>query len=371
MTPRLERIVELARQRLRPNDLPGAATLSIAVIMMAAPLTTATAQSRLGAIAGVARVEGLEAPMAFTLVRLTQASGEGGTTRQGLTNGDGHFRFDSLADGDYRIHVLRIGYQPAVSPVLHVRNGNAVQYELASQPIVVELSAMIVRPTDECLEEAGLDRAPDLRTVWNEARKGIETRRAFELRYRFTRSLRQDAQIRFRLRRDRRQTRSDIVVSEPDSVVAREQRARALHDSAGYGIGNRLIIPDEKEMLDARFLATHCLESGLARESGAYGVKFRPVRTERGQYAIRGTIWLDSATYLVKRIEYVHLSGDEEFSDVRIDYADVHVGQQSLRLPSSGRATLRLRGPVNLLASGVVATLTYTYWDFTDVASPH
>ena len=214
--------------------------------------------------------------------------------------------------------------------------------------------------------EHGLKFRPP-RYLGTEARKGVEIRRAFELRYSFMRSLRQVAQVHWRLRPDREQVRVDTVASEPDSVPAREERARTAHAVAGYGKGNTLMVPDEKELLDDSFLVEHCLETTIQRNGSAVGIRFRPVNPRRAGYAVRGTVWLDSTNYLVRRIDYEHLDDGDPFSRVGIDYAPVRVGESVFQLPSSGHATLRPRGPGHWLASELTATLTYAYWAFAEV----
>jgi hypothetical protein len=157
------------------------------------------------------------------------------------------------------------------------------------------------------------------------------------------------------------------VVSEPDSVPAREQRLRTAHAGAGYGQGNSLIVPDEKELLDESFLKDNCLETTIQRSANTVGVRFRPVNPRRAGYAIRGIIWLDSASYLIRRIDYEHLDDGEAFSQVTIDYAPVRVGGSVLQLPAAGTATLQPRGPGHWMVSAVTATLDYTYWGFAEL----
>jgi len=333
----------------------------------------ALAQTNTGMIEGFARVADTDAPMPFSLVRLLR--GDTLRTRsqeiiqQTITNADGRFRFASAPAGELRLQILRIGFHPMVSPVLRLGSGQDLRYDLLSEPLPVQLPVVAVHGTSGCLGAASLAEDSVLTMLWTEARKGIEIRRAFELRYRFTRSLQQVAQIRWRLRPDRKQVRVDTVVSEPDSVPAREQRLRSAHTAAGYGQGNSLIIPDEKELLNENFLEDNCLETTIQRGVNSVGVRFRPVNPRRAGYAIRGTVWLDSASYLIRRIDYEHLDNGEAFSQLAIDYAPVRVGASVLQLPATGKATLHPRGPAHWMASAVTATLAYMYWGFEEVSS--
>ena len=81
-----------------------------------------------------------------------------------------------------------------------------------------------------------------------------ETVTSAEGRWRFVRVSRQEGTASLRLRPNRRMLRVDTLLSEPDSMPARDRRWRELNRSRGYGEGNMLTIPNEKELLDAGFL---------------------------------------------------------------------------------------------------------------------
>ncbi|HTE45507.1 MAG TPA: carboxypeptidase-like regulatory domain-containing protein [Gemmatimonadaceae bacterium] len=328
--------------------------------------SAAGGQAQSATVEGFARASGSNSPMAFSLVRLLR-SDTSAMIQQAITNADGRFLFAAVPGGDVRLQILRIGFHPMVSPLLHVEPGQAFRYDLSSEPLPVELPPVSVHAVNGCLGLSDLADDSALATLWSEARKGVEIRRAFELRYRFNRSMRQAAQVHWRLRPDGHQVRVDTVVVEPDSVLVREQRLRTDHSATGYGQGNRLTVPDEKELLDESFLREHCLETTIQRGDAGMGIRFRPAGARQVGYALRGTIWLDSASYLIRRIDYEHLDNGDVFSQVNIDYAPVRVAASVLRLPSGGKALLRPRGPGHWLASALTATLSYTYWGFDEI----
>ena len=68
---------------------------------------------------------------------------------------------------------------------------------------------------------------------------------------------------------------------------------------------------------------------------------FRPLGTRRNFLDILGTIWLDSATYLARRLELEYLDGVDSRGAVRVDFADVPVACGTLRMPVGGSFTMR------------------------------
>lgn len=336
----------------------------VSLLAALAPAALA-AQPATGALEGTAVSAETGAAIPFAIVRLLPAGG-GAARQEDITSAEGRWRFVRVAAGEYRLQLLRIGFRPVLSPVLRVAGGEVVRHELRAAALPLQLPPMAVRPRLDCALGHELAEEPQLAALWEEARKGVELRRAFERRWRFARALRQDVELRMRLRDDRRRVRVDTTVNEPDSALVRERRQRELNARRGYGQGNDLVIPTEKEMLDPEFLQRHCLETAVEERDGALGVRFRPAETRRDGYGVRGTVWLDSATYLVRRIEYEHLDRGNPFSRVSVDYRDVAVRGSVLRLPAGGAATLSIRGAGRALASRADVRLTYTYWGFAE-----
>jgi hypothetical protein len=164
----------------------------------------------------------------------------------------------------------------------------------------------------------------------------------------------------------------DTVVSEPDSVLARERRLRASREARGYATGNLIELPDERELLDTEFLRGHCVETAVAEADGALGLRFRPVQPRRDGVDIRGTIWVAADTYQMRRIEFEYVDGgdDAPFARSHADYADVAVGGGALRLRTTGGGAItRVRGPMRAALKRATATFTFTYADVRQVGA--
>jgi len=204
-----------------------------------------------------------------------------------------------------------------------------------------------------------------LTALWDDVRKGVEIRRAFELRYRYNRSLGQTTETLVPSRPAVRRVRADTTVSEPDSVLIREERTRARRIAEGFGKGNSLILPDEKELLDDAFLREHCIVPVPTEAEGATGVRFRQSAKRRDGSGIQGTIWVDNTTRLMRRLELEYLNGDKPFSEATVEYANVAVVGTVLRLPTTGVVSLRpLQAPRGTTVSG---TISFSYWGFEEV----
>lgn len=323
----------------------------------------AVAQQAHGTVDGVARNAADGAPLALLLVRLVPAEGHAATARGVVTDAEGRFRFEGVPAGEYRLQVEQIGYDRTQSPVLRVRAGETLFHEVRSSARPVQLEAVTVQG-GRCLTVDELASDPDLAALWNEARKGVETRRAFNLQYRYARVMTQDIQTRWRIRGTTHRRHVDTLVNEPDSVLVREQRRREQLRAEGFLNGEYLRLPYETDLLDDEFTRDHCLEPSYEEEDGAFILRFRPVRPRRDGAGIRGVITVDAASYRIRRLDFEYLRGDRPFGASHIIYEDLAVAGSTLRLPSRGGASMRTVGVGRLAATGASATFTYDYRGF-------
>jgi hypothetical protein len=337
--------------------------IEVALLLALCAAIPAAAQQGQGTAEGVARAAADGAPLTLLLVRLLPAGAQGAAPRNGVTDAEGRFRFEGVPAGEYRLQVEQIGYERTQSPVLRVRAGETVFHEIRSTARPVQLEAITVLG-GRCLTADQLADDPDLAALWNEARKGVQTRRAFDLQYRYTRIMRQDIQTRWRIRGTTRRLEVDTLVSEPDSVVVRDERRQALHREVGYMEGERIHLPYESELLSDAFLRDHCLEPSFEEAEGAYVLRFRPVRPRRSGVGVRGAITVDADGYGIRRLEFEYLRGDRAFATSHLAYEDRTVAGSTLRLPVRGGAFLRTSGVGRVAALSASATLAYEYGGF-------
>jgi hypothetical protein len=340
-----------------------------AAVMLVGTASAPGAHAQPSAIEGVARATESGAPIAFALVRLVSADSTAGTRGappQGITSADGRFRFGGISAGSYRVQLLRIGFRPVLSDAVHLAAGETVQLPLdvASQPL--QLPTVTVR-AEGCVTGAALASHPQLLTVWMQARDGASIREGLMARYRFRSSVHEVGLEHRSGGLTPAGTRTDTVVSDPKYALSSAARRRAQRNSRGYaGFPNDgWALPNELDVLHDDFLRVHCLDPAIQRGDGEIGVRFRPLRTRRGIRDVGGTIWLDSASYLARRLELEYMEDDKSRGTVRVDYGDVDVAGGTLRMPVAGVYDMwpSRKNP----AKHTEGTLTFTYWGFEEV----
>ena len=161
-------------------------------------------------------------------------------------------------------------------------------------------------------------------------------------------------------------------VSDPKWAVKNAARNREQRLSRGYYGPSRdsragFYVPNELDVLHEDFLKAHCFVPPAARGVGEVGLRFRPLRTRRNFLDVLGTIWLDSATYLARRLELEYVDFDDSRGTVRVDFADVQAAGGTLRMPVGGAFTMRpsRKSPTRRTEG----KFTYTYSGFEEVRS--
>jgi hypothetical protein len=341
--------------------MPRRCLVALAVALCLGATTAVAAQQ--AAVEGVARAAEDGAPIPFALVRLIRADSQ--PAAQGITTADGRFRFGDVTAGSYRVLLLRIGYRPALSDPVQVAAGATAQLPMsvASHPIALPAVTVTAEP---CITRDGLAAHPALLTLWQQARDGASIREGLMARFRYRSVLREEG---VELTADGPtpvHVLDQPLVSDPRWAVRNAARIRANRLSRGYYSPNDgWGLPNELDVLHDDFLSAHCFEPSIERGEGEIGVRFRPLRTRRDFLDVRGTIWLDSASYLARRIDVEYVDGEEKRGTVRLDFGDVPIAGGTLRMPVGG--AYRMRPSRKNPEKRTEGKLTYTYADFEEV----
>lgn len=341
--------------------------IAVAALMLGATLVPdASAQSAV--VEGVAQAQDGGAAIPFALVRLVAADATAlsqSALQQGITSADGRYRFVHIPAGRYRVQLLRIGFKPVLSDAVQVASGETVQLPLrvASQPL--ELPTMQV-VAGVCVPAKELTVHPQIFALWQQARDGSSVRTELMARYRYRILVHEES---YELRDDGPTppgTLDQTSVSDPKWAVKNAARSRSLRLSRGYfGSNDGFWVPNELEVLHDDFLKEHCLISSTEHADGEVGIRFQPLRTRRNIVDIGGVIWLDSSTYLAKRLELEYIGSDVPRGTVRVDFDDLPVAGGTLRMPA--RAAFAMRPSLKNPLRRTEGKLTYRYSEFVEV----
>lgn len=321
--------------------LLAAAVLTLTGALPARAQDPAAAPQPAGVVEG--RAVGVDGtPLGYALVVLVPQA-EPQRRRPRLTQPDGSFRFESVAPGEYRLRLERIGFKTEFSPVLVVGAGQLLTHTLRSAPEPVRIAGIVA--DGACFTADRLDERPYLAALWAEAQKNAEVRRQFERQYSYAFTLRQEnvrvVETRSRRQRQTAQVRDTFkyhIRSDPDSAEAREQARYRERNAYGRERSGELLLdlPEDRELLSPDFLRRHCLESRVERVGGTWEFGFRPVRTRRGRIDVQGTIRVDTTTFRVSALTFEYLNGDQPFMEATVSYADFSVPGGMVRLPLTG-----------------------------------
>ena len=342
------------------------------LILGSSPAPDAIAQTK-AVVEGVARAEEGGAPVQFALVRLVRADSSplpSDSPPEGITNADGRYRFDGVAPGRYRVELVRIGFRPWLSDPVHVGAGETVQFALRVPSQLVVMLPPVTVTADVCVPAQEFKKHLQLQTLWQQARDGASVRTELMARFRYHVLTHEES---YELKADGPTAPGTIdqpYVSDPRWAVKNAARRREQRLSRGYygpstDLGDGFYVPNELDVLHEDFLRAHCFVPAAARGEGEVGLRFRPLRIRGNFLDIAGTIWLDSATYLARRIELEYVDGVESRGTVRVDFGDVAAAGGTLRMPVGGAFAMRpsRKDP----ARRTEGKLTVTYSGFEEV----
>ncbi|MFS8638725.1 MAG: carboxypeptidase-like regulatory domain-containing protein, partial [Gemmatimonadota bacterium] len=235
----------------------GRVVAAVAALALAAAISPAHAQTLRGQIVE----EGTSRPIEAAMISLIDEAGK--RVGSAWSDASGRFFLRAPGPGAYTLHVERIGYETAASPVLELAAGQTLDYrmEVPTHPITLaEITAVgddrrcVVRPGEASAETA---------RVWEEARKALDAtaRSETERMLRF-----EGARYRRRLDPDRRRVLEETLrpvsgyyqqpfVSPPAEELATEGYIRAVEGGRYFDF----FAPSAEVLLSDSFVEHHCM----------------------------------------------------------------------------------------------------------------
>lgn len=246
------------------------------------------------------------APTRSAVVEVLDNSGA--VTVRGVLSSSTWRVFTLPVEGQYRVRLRRVGFEPLVAPAPFVRGRDTVDVALTLPTRRVTLSTITVRGRPACARDALRDQS--VTALWTEIGTALTT--TVLDRSDSARTLEARA---FRRRLDSRFSVQDERVGLPRlSAGARPYYALTAEElEGGYvrqkGTETTYYAPDEAVLLSDRFTAEHCFEvtRGEGPTEGLLGLRFTPP-AQRDVNDIAGTLWVDSASTELRFLDFWYVS---------------------------------------------------------------
>ncbi|MGI9044075.1 MAG: carboxypeptidase regulatory-like domain-containing protein, partial [Gemmatimonadaceae bacterium] len=253
-------------------------------------------------ISGAVVADGTGFPIPFSTVRLQP------TGRERFADREGSFVYYSVSPGSYELQVRMLGYLP-VDSVIRVGPNATMALTITMTRIPTSLDEVTVSaPPRMCIfpDEMGSVADPELALVLNEARKNAQREQLLRRTYPFEYRLAQSHDTHDVVTR-RSSLQYDTVTYRSDDSW-RYRRGRVVSDDRNrlFGEVRLMRLPTLSDLADRHFLSSHCFKySGVVDEGEgrAHRIDFL---TDSSLVApdVEGSIFLDSATYLIKRAQF-------------------------------------------------------------------
>lgn len=249
---------------------------------------------------------------------LVSAIGMGSQTPAVLASGDGTAVLRVPAIGTYRVLVRRIGYQPFTSDTVRVTGTSSVAVTIVVPGLRIALSTVRVTARRECDGDAP-GASSEAGPLWEEVRKALETSvlsrgTSFIVTtgMSFRRTLADDGRL---MSEDT--TAKGTAGARPFKSETPDVLERSGYVTGGFRTSLTFNAPDEQVLLSPGFLRMHCLSMAQAvRRSGdttLIGLAFEP-RSNNQLADITGTVWVDSATSELRRLEFSYVRAPLPFA---------------------------------------------------------
>ncbi|HVF38450.1 MAG TPA: carboxypeptidase regulatory-like domain-containing protein [Gemmatimonadaceae bacterium] len=227
--------------------------------------------------------------------------------RERFTDQTGTFTYYAVPAGKYRVRIRQLGYIP-VDTSITVQAGMArvsfVMSKIATALAEVQVSA----PPRRCIVPMpdGFVDDPELATVLTEARKNADRERLLRRTYPFEYRLAQSHDTydpianTHSIRYDTTTFRSD------DNWRYRKGRVVGDDRSKLFGEIRVMRLPTLSDLSDRSFLTAHCFKyAGIVQQAGfaTHQIDFAPDSSIIAP-DVEGSIFIDSATYLIRRAEF-------------------------------------------------------------------
>ncbi len=253
-------------------------------------------------VQGEVVAEGTMTPIPYTTVRLLPIG------RERFADRAGAFVYYSINPGEYKLQLRMVGYIP-VDTTIVVRANVPVVVTMTMKRIATALEAVEVKaPPRRCLfpDEMGYVEDPELATILDEARKNAQREQLLRRTYPFEYKLAQSHNTYDVVSKTSAMMYDTVLYRSDDAWRYRKGKVVSDDRNRIFGDVRLMRLPTVADLADRHFLAAHCFKyAGIVDEGGkpAHRIDFSPDSTLVAP-DVEGSIFLDSATYLIKRAQF-------------------------------------------------------------------
>ena len=289
------------------NRLIVAASLSLALpapILQAQivnPVTAPAAPSGTFTLTGAVKAEATAQPLPYSTVTIDPI----GLER--FTGPDGVFVMYAVPPGKYKVRIRQLGYVP-LDTTITVNAGNINPIFLLTRVANTLADVQVSAPPRMCIvpEENGFVSDPELATVLGEARKNAERERLLRRTYPFEFKLAQQHDTYDTRDSTHRVVFDTTTFRSDDDWRYRKGKVVSGDRSKVFGDVRVMRLPTLIDFADTRFLTAHCFKyAGMSEEDSipTHRLDFAPL-PEIVAPDVEGSIFIDSATFLIRRAEF-------------------------------------------------------------------
>jgi hypothetical protein len=267
-----------------------------------APGESGTASPQAVTVSGDIVAEGTRTPIPYTTVKLLPLG------RERFADRAGSFVYYSIEPGQYKLQLRMVGYIPVDTTIVVHANIPAIM-TLTMKRIATSLDAVeVTAPPRLCLfpDEMGNVDDPELATILEEARKNAQREQLLRRTYPFEYKLAQSHETFDPATNASAMVFDTVTFRSDDSWRYRKGRVVSDDRNRIFGDVRLMRLPTVADLADRTFLAAHCFKySGIVDENGkaAHRIDFAP-DSALIKPDVEGSIFLDSATYMIKRAQF-------------------------------------------------------------------
>lgn len=227
--------------------------------------------------------------------------------RERFTDQAGSFVYFAVPPGKYRVRLRQLGYIPIDTTLTLGSRNHTLNFSMVRIPSTLA-DVQVSAPPRKCIvpEENGYVDDAELAIVLAEARKNAERERLLRRTYPFEYKLAQQHDTHDVKDSTHRVVYDTVTFRSDDDWKYRRGKVVSDDRSKLFGDVRVMRLPTLTDLADMRFLTAHCFKySGVINDDSipTYQIDFAPL-SDILTPDVEGSIFIDSATYLIRRAEF-------------------------------------------------------------------